>query len=253
MVISDVDGTLVYKGSAFNAPRFPALLNKLQNCGAFFGVATGRCRTELVPLIGSHFSSIDAVCCDGACLYEKGRLIYGSPIGTETLAEATEPLFARGIPFELHAAEKTYLFGAPFVLTSKETRRLSDVAAANDLHAVCEPIYKLAVYSDRKEFLPRVSSLRLSYSAPDIREYVNAAATKYSAVCFLLNRNGLSLSDLIYFGDGDNDAELLKNCGRAFTPYCASAHIFPLAREHTRDVIGTVIRLCDEKNFDFPS
>lgn len=246
MVISDLDGTLVYKGSSFNERRFPELLRKLQNYGAFFGVATGRSRAELEPLIAPYFSSVDAVLCDGACTFRGGRFVRGAAIEQTVLLSIFEHTKKNRCVLLLHAADTAYLYGASFVQRSREKRRLSEVYDISDISAVNEPIYKIALYGDNETSVS-FPSLRLAYAAAGIREYVDEHASKLSAVKALLSDSGLSLSELTYFGDGENDAELLRSAARSFTPYCAAPDVFPLAREHTRDVIGTIIRLCDEK------
>ena len=250
IVFSDVDGTLVYKGHSFNAKRFPVMLEKLQKVGVVFGVCTGRSHSELEPLIRPYFPEIISVCCDGGCTYEKGVLTHGVPIEPDAISDFFDFARQTGASLELHTEKTVYLYNAPFILFSKEHRRLSDVTPIASEAEPQQAVYKISLYSERvKEADCPTRSVRLSYASRGIYEFVSDKASKYSAAAAILAERGETFENLFYFGDGENDAELLKSSGRSFTPYGTSPHVFSLSVEHTRDVIGTIIRLCDEKAF----
>ena len=50
MVVSDVDGTLIYKGEHLNTARFPVMLGRLNDLSSPFAVATGRHYRELAAM-----------------------------------------------------------------------------------------------------------------------------------------------------------------------------------------------------------
>lgn len=246
MIVSDVDGTLIYKGGTLNTARFPLMLEKLRVLSVPFALSTGRSVSELQPLFGSFFSKLAAVCCDGACVLENGVPTDTLPIPDETVALLTERALDSGCAVELHGISQVYLIGAAFPLYSRELRRLSSLKKITHFAQASEPICKVTVY-DCHLSEERISGARISYQARGVREYVNEKASKLSAVSKLAQLHDLSLSDVLYFGDGKNDADLLRQCGRSFTTYCADKSVFSLAHEHTRDVIGTLIRLADSR------
>lgn len=246
IIFSDVDGTLIYKGEPFNSVRFPVLLEKLQNSGVFFGVCTGRSYCELEPILRPDTDSIVSICCEGACTYESGKLTAGLPIDGRTVENFFRLADRLNAALELHTERNAYLYRAPFPLFSKESKRLTTVEKIDSIPK--SPVYKVALYSERyKADTGSFSDVRLSYCADGICEYVNKDADKHSAVESFLHSAGLTFGDLLYFGDGENDKELLVHSARSFTTYCAAPSVFSLAKEHTRDVIGTIIRLCGEK------
>ncbi len=244
IVVSDVDGTLIYKGATFNRARFPLMLERLRQNGASFAVCSGRSYSELVSVLSPFDDKIFAIGCDGACTCESGTLLDGRPIDPPLLSELVAFHKALGCAAELHAVNTVYIIDAPFALYSGETRRLVNVVRLENVEAISEPIYKATFYGKITEPCT-VPALRLCYRSNGVAEYVNAAASKYAAVESLLARLSLSFDDLLYFGDGKNDAELLTSAGRSYTTYCADPAVFSLTEHHTRDVIGTLIHLCD--------
>lgn len=244
IVVSDVDGTLIYKGATFNRARFPLMLERLRQNGATFAVCSGRGYTELDSVLSPFTDRLFAVACDGACTYENGALLDGHPIDPPLLSELVAFHKTLGCAAELHAADTVYLADAPFALYSGEARRLANITRIDSVEAISEPIYKATFYGKIAESFA-APELRLCYRSNGVTEYVNAAASKHTAAESLLAHLSLTFDDLLYFGDGKNDASLLTSAGRSYTTYCADPAVFSLAEHHTRDVIGTLIRLCD--------
>lgn len=244
IVVSDVDGTLIYKGASFNRARFPLMLERLACRGIPFAVCSGRSYAELSSVLSPFTDDLFAVACDGACTYEKGILIDGRPIEPQLLSSLVFFHKDHGCATELHAADTVYMTDAPFALYSSESRRLKKTVRVESIESISEPIYKATFYG-RVSDLFSASVLRLSYRSNGVTEYVDAASSKCAAVRSLLSRLNLSFDELLYFGDGKNDAELLSLAGNAYTTYCADPAVFSLADRHTRDVIGTLIHLCD--------
>ena len=85
LVVSDVDGTLIYKGSYLNTARFPVMLKNLGDLNIPFCVATGRHYRELKKLFGNYCDTVLCVCCDGAYAVFANKLLFGIPVGTEAV------------------------------------------------------------------------------------------------------------------------------------------------------------------------
>lgn len=294
-VVSDVDGTLIYKGEPFNGTRFPVMLDTLARRGIPFAVATGRHFRELEGLFGrQNVRRIACVCCHGAYTVERGVLTDAKVISrhdAEALAAYAE---SSGLAVEIHTFETTYLIGGNFAFRSKERtrlrsvteiRRTAEIPTGSAIFEVslyagvghsfghsmnpgasraepglpmnagtgCGPQHSGQSFSARAAFSPAAvpafsaaplpSSVVCPYTARGIAEYTAAGVSKLDAVRALARRQGAALPNLLFFGDGPNDAPLIGACGVSYTTYCADRAVFPLTKNHTRDVIGTIIRL----------
>lgn len=243
-VISDVDGTLIYKGAHFNNVRFPIMLSKLSAKNISFAVATGRHYNELQKIFGKTLTDFSCICCDGAYAMQGSELIYSLPLPAITVKSFFETIAGTSICAEFFTADKAFLLGATSLQLSKEKARIGNVQTIHTLSELPENIYKIALYGNVKNF-SAPEGAQICYNANGIAEYINRNASKYNAVSNILRTNNIFLSEVLYFGDGKNDAELLKNCGVSYTTYCADRSVFDLSKKHTRDVIGTLITLCN--------
>ena len=251
LVVSDVDGTLIYKGSYLNTARFPVMLKNLGDLNIPFCVATGRHYRELKKLFGNYCDTILCVCCDGAYAVFANKLLFGIPVGTEAVKNFFDAFVGKNIPVEFHSPDTTYILGGSPLFHSKEKSRLSEIKVISSPDEAEGEIFMISVYgnictnADLKNFtLP--GNLRVSYSSGNISEFVSSNASKYGSISKIASSCGISEKDILFFGDGQSDAELIEKCALSYTTYCADRKVFRLTGNHTRDVIGTLIRLSSE-------
>ena len=245
-VVSDVDGTLIYKDSHLNTARLPVMLQKLKDQNIPFAVATGRHYRELKKLFGQYEKEILCICCEGAYAVKSGATVYADAIERAAVKQIFDTFKNSSVAVEFHSINCSYFSGASPLLFSKENSRLGNVIKISDADEIKNDIFKISVYGVFKNFtLPE--KLKLCYSSHGICEYVKSSASKFCAVKNICAMTGTDLSETIFFGDGQNDRELITSCGTSYTTYCADKSVFSLADNHTRDVIGTIIRLAEKR------
>lgn len=244
-VVSDIDGTLIYKGSHLNTARFPLMLEKLNALGIPFAVATGRHYSEIKKLFGTYEQNITCICCNGAYAVKNGATIVANPIMPTAAKSITDSLLSKKTSLVFHSIGNSYFLGDNSLVFRKEQGRLSDLCKITDVSEIKKDIFQISAYGEIK-YIPMQEDIRISYSSRGIAEYVSSAASKFNTVKTLCETGGTPLSDILFFGDGENDAELIKACGLSYTTYCADRPVFSLTKNHTRDVIGTTIRLAEQ-------
>ena len=253
-IISDIDGTLIYRGHSLNKARLPLMLERLRSRNIAFCLSTGRTLGEVEAIFGDMLRGIYVSSCDGALTTVDGVAISEYPVKSYLLEyffsfakerSDTRRYSPSSFGIEFHGIEKSYIFTCSASLFHKEKARLKNLVKLDNISEIKEKIYKISVYGKRVEALP--DGIRVCYGSGGIYEYVNSEASKLRAASALAKSLSAELSDFIAFGDGQNDTALLKSCGMAFTTYCAPKDVFTTTDNHTRDVIGTVIRLVDEK------
>ncbi len=240
-VISDVDGSLIYKGSHLNTARLPVMLKKLESLNIPFAVATGRNYCELKKLFGQYEKDIVCICSDGAYTVKNGCTLTSSPINEKCFNQF---LVSSTTSVVFHSIVKSYFYGSNTMAFRKEQAKLGNVIKITSTEDIASDIFKISIYGDTRDIVASEET-RLCYSSRGIKEYVSRKATKLFAAKTLCEGAGIPLSDVLFFGDGENDKDLILNCGTSFTTYCADRSVFGLTSNHTRDVIGTTIRLAD--------
>lgn len=250
LVVSDVDGTLIYKNEKLNKKRFPVMLRLLAGFDVPFVVATGRHYREIKKMFEDQSCNFISVCCDGSYAIAREKIIYSLPVPKIAVKHMFEACQNLPVSVVFHAVDVSYIFGSTNSHYSKEQSRLSNVIKINSADQIKEEIYFITVYGKNHNLVH--DSLRVSYSSDTITEYVNRNASKYNAVRYISKALKIDDSEILSFGDGENDNELLQKSGIAYTTYCAAKKTFCITDNHTRDVIGTVISLFDKhKKFTF--
>ena len=243
-VVSDVDGTLIYKDSHLNTARLPVMLQKLKDQNIPFAVATGRHYRELKKLFGQYEKEILCICCEGAYAVKSGATVYADAIERAAVKQIFDTFKNSSVAVEFHSINCSYFSGASPLLFSKENSRLGNVVRVSSDGEIRNDVFMISVYGDCTKFdFPE--GVRTCYSSYGINEYVANSASKLGAVKNICELNGFPLSETLFFGDGKHDSELIKSCGISYTTYCADKKAFSLTDNHTRDVIGTIIRLAD--------
>ncbi len=247
IIISDIDGTLIYRNQHLNTKRFPIMLDKLSKKSIEFALATGRNFTEIVSMFGEQSIGISHICCDGAYVISGAKCIASFPIDRMKFSSFSELIDKQNVlAVEFHGIGNTYILGAGFSLLSREKRRLSLLCQIKDISEIDCDIYKITVLgSDLTELY--LEGLRASYISDNIIEYVSDKASKLSAIKLLCSHFDTDISNVTYFGDSENDKDAILSCADSYTTYCANKKVFGLTKNHTRDVIGTIIRISEDK------
>ncbi|MBE6623508.1 MAG: HAD family phosphatase [Ruminococcaceae bacterium] len=241
-VVSDVDGTLIYKDSHLNTARLPVMLKMLEEQSVPFAVATGRHYRELKKIFGQYEKEILCICCEGAYAVKNGATIYADAIERTSVKHFFDTFKNLPVAVEFHSINCSYILGASPLLLLKENSRLGNVIKISSADEIKKDVFMISVYGDFKNHTLPVD-VRLCYSSYGISEYTSKTASKYRAVKSICELSGNALSETLFFGDGSNDAQLIRSCGISYTTYCADKSVFSLTDNHTRDVIGTIIRL----------
>lgn len=244
LVVSDVDGTLIYKNEKLNKRRFPIMLQVLADSDIPFVAATGRHYREMKKLFCEQTSNFISVCCNGAYAVANENLIYSLPVPKIAVKQVFDQSNNTSNFVEFHSVDRTYILGATDAQYARSKSRFENVVRINSCDQINDEIYFISIYG--KNINISHESLKICYSADGIVEFVNRNTSKYNTVHFLAKALGIDDSEIMSFGDAENDNELLQKSGIAYTTYCANKTTFMITENHTRDVIGTVINLFDK-------
>lgn len=223
MIVFDLDGTLL-KNDRSATESSKEYLKKLKDMGYIIVIATGRIY-ESVKDVMNGFDSFNYIITDaGASCYDvsNNSIIFNNPIELETakkLKELYNENYAfidicnkhkiyrcHGITSDNYFIDSTqdwdYIFN-----NCKEISHISIKMKNND--------QVMKIYNELKTIFSEldINIMQDSFSDRKWIETVKKGCTKYNAISKLATYLNISNENIIAFGDGLNDIDMIKNCG----------------------------------------
>lgn len=216
-IFLDVDGTLVsFRTHAVPASAREALV-RAHDRGVRLFIATGRAASDLAPLDGIPYDGVVAL--NGArCVTDDGRVVHMHPIPREDFERAMALSEAWGFPVGLELETGVYVNRV-----TESVERLARLVAhpvpeQTDLRALfarsecCQMCFYLDEELERRVMveLPRLAASRWSpwFADINVRGIDKAAGMVAFADSF-----GFDAAETMAFGDGGNDAAMLRAAG----------------------------------------
>ncbi|MDQ3000489.1 MAG: Cof-type HAD-IIB family hydrolase [Fibrobacterota bacterium] len=225
----DLDGTLL--DSQGKLPlRTAALLRTLAACGLRIILASGRMTARVLPFAEQLGVPMTVVSYNGA------EILEGGPSGWEVVSSRGLPDPARMAVLSLCRAHRVFLnvyaagklhayhpqgdftWSIHYEINSGATyagkhARLEDLPSSDisKLLVIESPRNRERLY---EQWLPLLEDLCvLTKSNPEYLEFLAKDVNKGSALKLWMDGNGILPSDLLAFGDAENDLEMLKLAG----------------------------------------
>ncbi|MDO5676590.1 MAG: Cof-type HAD-IIB family hydrolase [Propionibacteriaceae bacterium] len=225
VIAVDMDGTFLRPDDTYDRARFERLLAVMRERGIRFVVASGNQLTQL----RSFFQPFD----DAAFVAENGHIVVDqgqtTPLATAVLdPEAAQrvirSLTALGHPFVMSGTEGAFVPAtAPEWFVDGMRRYYHRLDVAEDLLALDVDVMKFSMITDTDvvEVARQVSEevgdvLNVVISGPRDMDMNQPGIHKAHGLGLLLDRWGVDWKDVVSFGDGGNDVELLAASGRGY-------------------------------------
>lgn len=232
LVFVDMDGTFLLPDKTVSAENL-RILDRAYERGVQFVPCTGRNVTGLPPELVGHPCVRYAVCANGAliCDVRTHEVLREAPIGRDVVLDLYERVRDLPITFDVFADGKVYTLADRWPLLDRlpfDERHMGQVKAVRtrfdgtgeELIAQVGSIARVNVFFldesdaravwaavDESPALIRTSSLscNVEITCPD--------AHKGAGMCWLCDHLGVSLRDVVAFGDSDNDLTMLEAAG----------------------------------------
>lgn len=255
VIASDLDGTLVPKGTQQMNPRIYDLIRRLKEKGILFVSASGRQLNSQRLLFAPVADEISYIAENGAICISKGECIH-----TTKMEEDTAYAIFRAL--EKHPTCKVQVSGpsACYVLAGDEEylHHVRDVLhymtiVVNDFYHLPEPVIKVAAL-DCDNFEASLASLQ-SMTFPDMTvqpvgnnwiDFIPTYSNKGTALTALLKYLGVKPEECVAFGDYQNDVQMLQVAGRSFAMADGTDDAKAAATDLTYDVADTLEQLLAE-------
>lgn len=223
MIVVDLDGTLLdsNKKCSLYAKEY---LNQLKDNGYIITIATGR---SLLPAIrvtdGASFANY-IISNGGSVIYDmkNQKVIYKQGIKVEIIKNILLNYYNQLESFVICSTNFYYRYH-PLQKLSVDDKEIIDIFAFLEnnpeiIHCCFHPkdiktVSKLAVELQTKYPMLEIIPMQDSFSSNRWLDIFSKNISKYHTISILANLCKIENDDIIAFGDGLNDSEMLLKCG----------------------------------------
>lgn len=226
--VSDIDGTLLTTDGRVT-DRTLRTLSQTREKGHYVTLATGRSLHATLPIVKQIGVNAHVITLNGAQVVDAtGRTLMQKPLFKAPLEELCAQLEAQRYSYCLMTAD-WFVVSEKALSThvnpafAKRKDVISRPVLADFLQDAPQPVLKLSLRCpDQAAF---ESMLRLLVDA-DVYEIscgerfsINLTArgvTKWTGIQYVIDELSITSSDVVAFGNGDNDLEMLRRAGRGY-------------------------------------
>lgn len=261
LILTDIDGTILPRGQKVVSENTRSAIRKALDAGIHVGVATGRAVSGVLPTFDGDATCVQtALATNGMQVYLDGQLIHEEYLDHEQLEhiiDAVRDLPGAGfICFGGQQVNEVYLVaGSVEDLAPVFPAYASKAQAVDSLPEF--PIVKANVFinGDMAATQGLIDLLRekvpgIGFNLP-MSGFLNVVPLGYSkatGIDYLCQAMGIGLNEVMVFGDGGNDLEMLEHVpnsvavANAVPEVLAAAryHIGPCADESVADVMRSL-------------
>lgn len=254
LIASDLDGTLLQKGTQSLTPDVISFIERLYTeYGIIFVAASGRQYTNLKRLFGSASKYMAFICENGALTFYQDKLIKGQTMDRELALMISHDIL--NLPHcEVLMSGKQTSYIVP-----KEESYYHYIAnhVKNDTVVIAKPedqpedIYKVSIYEKSgiatghgpeliKKYQNKTSC---SISGFAWLDFVAPNTNKGTAITALMNHLNLAASECVAFGDNYNDLEMLSTVKYGYVMNTAIPEIKAQFSYFCDNVVETIQKL----------
>lgn len=225
VVVVDVDGTLITSDNHVT-PITKEAIKKVKEKGILFGVATGRAVSSAMNMLKQY--EVDhlvdfLVCSNGVEIVDlkDNHSIITYPLTKDDLITITNYMKPCEVDYCLY--DNGYLY------TNNVSEIIHRISVFNNLKPVICPIEELPLpqaqkivfaipqekVDDVKEHKKKINDPRYScfFTQAELFEFVDYRVSKATGISAFLSERGLSMENVVTFGDAENDSDMLVKAG----------------------------------------
>ena len=215
----DIDGTLVSLKTKVYPKSLPHTIAALRKKGILCFVATGRSKFEIASeglLDGIEFDGY--LTNNGQDSYTPdGKLLYGTPVDPRDVRTAYKWARENNIVCWMVSATQTLMSHAdPYAQRAMEDIH-TNLPPLGDLTPMLDhPVYKVVLFTTRDklcELLPNVPNSHTTLWHDYGQDIISRQGGKKLCMLECLRQIGIDPSEVIAFGDSENDIEMLRAAG----------------------------------------
>lgn len=227
LIVVDLDGTLLSRGGDVE-PHVVREFERVRKLGIRVAVATGRLTMAALEFARKIGSDLPIISCNGALIESLNReILFSMPLDKRVILEVLRAVkLVPGFSPHFFTPYRMLALRMSEVLKFYMNYVKEDVKVARSLEEVFREkvILKVLLLAETPRLVDRYLTFFKSYlnrkayvarSFPTYVEIVNPEANKGLALERLLRELGYDFSEVMAFGDSENDVEVFKRVGLA--------------------------------------
>lgn len=244
MIVTDLDGTLYRDIDNFDLKRFYRIYNDLKKLGIRFVIASGNQYHLIKGLFRDIIDEITVISENSSLIMENDQEIFATHMSNDELYRLCENLNQFKVRYLICGKRSAYVLRRDENDCFSDPKHFPEIEMIDDYKSIDDHILKISFndhFSEGDEIKKTVNSIiddnmeiiATGFTAYDI---VKKGINKAFGVRLLTSRYHLDQSQIMAFGDSDNDIEMLRYAGH---PY-----IMANARKEYRDMFDNIAPEC---------
>lgn len=237
MIITDMDGTLLDDDKNINK-EFHQVYTALREKNIKFVVASGRHYSEMHKYFKPKYDDIIYIAENGGQIIYEDKEIFSSPMDLDYVFKiAEDAMMIEGVDIILSGVENLYLYN----FRNRPIEDLRDFyfkyKLLDNLSDLKEKIFKISIYNESgsdftahkliyDNWEDKLNVVSSAYVWTDIQD---KGVNKGKAVSILKDKFKIKKSEIMVFGDYNNDIEMLKLAHHSYAMENASEEIKNIA------------------------
>lgn len=238
IIFFDIDGTLIAMDKETISEKTLEALQRLQKNGIKLCLATGRGPMLIPQFDGVEFDAF--LTYNGSYCYDKEGTLYSNAIPTSDVEKIIENATKMGKPLSLATKDRMAANGADQDLIDYYAFGNATVEIAKDFEEVKkQEVYQVLMGLRKEEYetaLEGVTSAKITAWWDRAVDIIPTNGGKGLGIENILKIYGISKSQAMAFGDGNNDIEMLKTVGTGIAMENASDELKAVSDEICGDV-----------------
>lgn len=244
VVAVDMDGTFMHDNQTFDHKRFDRILTELHKKGIHFIVLSGRPYTRLRKDFAGFLNRIDMIADNGSLLLQDNQIISTHLLTYKTTLDlisfikehySKSSIIVTGINNSYTTINASPSFKQTMNFYYPDRIEVTDLAAAINPQDMITKItlsyqYDFSAELEKEFNQTHAEKIHCTSSGFGLLDIVPYSVNKGSALKYFLRYFGAKPNELIAFGDGMNDAEMLKLAGYSYAMANAEDHVKKIAK-----------------------
>ena len=208
MIVMDMDGTLL-RSDGTCSEETKEYLNELKSAGNIIVLATGRCFEEVMTSVDNAFFANYIISHTGSVIYDvsKEKFIFKSKIPVDSVNEIASLYDEKTIErISFVTLNKYNRFTLEYHQDSKFVHMISDV---NELKNICNDVFNICIRLKQNNYVDiLIDEMKIKFKDLDFIIMQDSFGSDK-----LVKLESMDKKDVICFGDGLNDIDMLEYCG----------------------------------------
>ena len=217
LIVSDLDGTLLTDNKEIDT-NIKKVIKELESIGILFTIATGRNNSQSKHIINELGIDIPYVCDNGGSIFKKGYCIKDYGINFDDIVTVNSIFEKYKVPHVVYGFNNKYgrMMTDRIKYFFEVAKALNKAEDLNELRN--DIVVKITVDSNgvkdflkaKKEVDERCKNVNFRRSEDTLFTVTDIKSSKGNAVEYLANNLGLSLNNVMTFGDNYNDLTMIE-------------------------------------------